>query len=350
MSDNDVAPSGGSLLAEWGSFLKSVPGAGKAIARLVTGAADAGASWIDILKAMGEQKASAIRSDTASAAAVSKAITKEAIKYVTADEALAERAVTTFMSDAIRKQQNRESVAKAAIEDLEADPPAADTPGPSDDWLNRFQRYAEDVSAEEVQIMWGRVLAAEIRHPGAVSPRALRMIEEIDRRTADIFNGMRGSICSGSIIKCISEAIVFDELVKLVESGLIVDPGISGHIRRFSKGKNNGGEELWILPFGDHAVSFMAGVDLSAVKGPSVIFDIEPTEFQALTIDNGIPQVEVYLLTSVGEAISNIIFKKNYDVVREYGRRLSEVIKPNPIYIYGKIADGKFVILEEMKV
>lgn len=347
MSGNDVVPSEGGVLAEWGAFLKSIPGAGRAISRLVTGAADAGASWIDILKAMGEQKASAIRNDTASSAAVSKAITKVAVKRAAADGALAERAVASFLSEAIRKQESRERVAKAAIEDLVANPPPADAVGPSDDWMNRFQRYAEDVSSEEVQIMWGRVLAAEIRRPGLVSARVLRAIEEIDQETAIIFNHLTGCILGSCIIKSLSGPLDFNSIKCLIEAELILDPGFSGHISSFEKEMTVDGGVIWIEMVGDVAVGFGGDLNLGMINKftpmTGILYESNPIVF-----DNMDPKIPIYALTGVGFAMANILVQDFRDNFIRYAASLAEALKPHPVFLYRKEADGRFSIIRQL--
>jgi hypothetical protein len=53
--------------------------------------------------------------------------------------------------------------------------------------MNRFERFAEDASTDELRQRWGRVLSAEIRKPGTFSPKVLRIVDEIDQSTAAIF-------------------------------------------------------------------------------------------------------------------------------------------------------------------
>ena len=54
-SNNLPAPLGEGMLTVWVDALKAIPDAAKAIAHLVSGAADAGNAWVDVIKARGEQ-------------------------------------------------------------------------------------------------------------------------------------------------------------------------------------------------------------------------------------------------------------------------------------------------------
>ncbi|HEX6376389.1 MAG TPA: DUF2806 domain-containing protein [Allosphingosinicella sp.] len=98
--------------------------------------------------------------------------------------------------EAVRRQLNKSAVAAETVEALKLAPPAqsADGPGPhsgpddvpdlDEDWLNAFARYAEDASSEDLQRLWGRVLAGEVGQPGKFSRRTLRFIAELDKPSA----------------------------------------------------------------------------------------------------------------------------------------------------------------------
>lgn len=56
-----------------------------------------------------------------------------------------------------------------------------------DDWLNFFESYAEKASSDNMRKLWGKILAGEIRKPGAFSLRTLRVASELDMATARQF-------------------------------------------------------------------------------------------------------------------------------------------------------------------
>lgn len=93
-----------------------------------------------------------------------------------------------------RKQTNTAGVAIEAMEALKALPPpdtaeteaVPETPEALDpDWLNQFTRFAEDASSDQLQQLWGRVLAGEVNCPGSFSRHTLRFVAELDRETAE---------------------------------------------------------------------------------------------------------------------------------------------------------------------
>lgn len=88
-----------------------------------------------------------------------------------------------------RKILNKKEVLDHAADDLVATPDAeqSDEESLDKDWLNYFEEYAEKASTAEVQKLWGRVLAGEIRKPKTFSLRTLRFLSELDADTARIF-------------------------------------------------------------------------------------------------------------------------------------------------------------------
>jgi len=95
--------------------------------------------------------------------------------------------------DRARKLTNAAGVAIEAIEAMKALPPpeaeapngpAASEPELDEDWLNSFTRYAEDATSEDLQQIWGRVLAGEVNKPGTFSRFTLRFMADLDRQTA----------------------------------------------------------------------------------------------------------------------------------------------------------------------
>lgn len=84
-----------------------------------------------------------------------------------------------------KRQANIESVTSIAAAELaEEDSVAEDSP--DEDWVNRFFSSAQDVSLAEIQVLWGRILAGEIRRPGTYSLRTLDLIRNLSKHEAEI--------------------------------------------------------------------------------------------------------------------------------------------------------------------
>ena len=61
---------------------------------------------------------------------------------------------------------------------------------PDHDWTARFFNYIQDVSSEEMQSLWAKVLAGEIERPGSVSIRSLSILRNLDQATAQLFQNL----------------------------------------------------------------------------------------------------------------------------------------------------------------
>ena len=66
---------------------------------------------------------------------------------------------------------------------------------PDHDWTARFFNYIQDVSSEEMQLLWAKVLAGQIEQPGSVPIRALSILRNLDQASAKLFQ----VLCSACI-------------------------------------------------------------------------------------------------------------------------------------------------------
>ena len=62
------------------------------------------------------------------------------------------------------------------------------------DWTARFFSDVQDVSSEEMQQLWARVLAGEVEKPGGTSIKTLDILKNLDKATAHLFR-LLCSIC-----------------------------------------------------------------------------------------------------------------------------------------------------------
>lgn len=84
------------------------------------------------------------------------------------------------------KQQNIESVADKAYGLLENEPPVTDEPV-DNDWMARFINSVESVSDDDMQLLWARVLAGEIKKPKSYSLRTLESLKNLSKDEAILF-------------------------------------------------------------------------------------------------------------------------------------------------------------------
>lgn len=169
-----------------------VPECIRVLNRLIGAAGEIPLAWFKLHSARIDNRREAEKT-------VSEAIAKSVAARASEDTEILDRAMSALICKEYRKQINREAVAVAMIEELQSNTMGdaqarnvhsniSGSTGPDDDWLNVFERYAEDASTEKVQRLWGRVLAGELRSPGRYSLRVLRYLSEFSRADAERFS------------------------------------------------------------------------------------------------------------------------------------------------------------------
>ena len=92
-----------------------------------------------------------------------------------------------------KRQENIESIVHKAAASL----PAGEIPDhePDHDWTARFFNEAQDVSSEDMQTLWAKVLAGQVERPGGTSIRTLGILKDLDRSSAVLFQ----KLCSAAV-------------------------------------------------------------------------------------------------------------------------------------------------------
>jgi hypothetical protein len=136
------------------------------------------------------------------------------------------RATEVEISEAVRKEVN---VAKAVIvaEDILAkdgqQPPTEDI---EDDWLFSWRENAGKVSSEELQDLWGRVLAGELKQPGSYSVRTLEFLKSLSKVEAELISKLATFVIENRIYRnkddfLEKEGIHFTQLLYLQDIGIM---------------------------------------------------------------------------------------------------------------------------------
>lgn len=55
------------------------------------------------------------------------------------------------------------------------------------DWMNRFLNVTQDVSEDQMQEVWGKVLAGEVNKPGTFSLRTMELLKNLSKGEAELF-------------------------------------------------------------------------------------------------------------------------------------------------------------------
>ena len=97
----------------------------------------------------------------------------------------------------VLKQLNHNRVVQLALDRLTPETTEKQQEPISDELLDSFEPIAENQSTEEMQALFARILAGEIQKPGSFSKRSLRMAEQLDRPTAELFQ----RLCSMALVR-----------------------------------------------------------------------------------------------------------------------------------------------------
>lgn len=134
-------------------------------------------------------------------------------------------------AEAMRKEV---SIAKAVIyaeEELQGDSSEPPQDSPQDDWILRWRECASSVSSDELQQIWGKVLAGEVKSPGRFSLRTLEFLRNLSQAEAQAIERISPFIISGVLYRGDSvmlenEGIKFSDLLAMQELGVLA--GVDG--------------------------------------------------------------------------------------------------------------------------
>lgn len=98
--------------------------------------------------------------------------------------ALQQRALTRFVMEESKKQDNIESITEKAIGQLNASSTPQDI---EDDWITNFFDKCRIISDEDMQILWAKILAGESNSPGSYSKRTINSLGSLDKTDAESF-------------------------------------------------------------------------------------------------------------------------------------------------------------------
>ncbi len=155
----------------------------KAFGRLCSAAIEVPAAYL-------EGVASEKRAETQARVKLIETNATQIASQMEVDPEYARVAVRKFGQKIIKEQVNLDLVSEKAAEKLKSTPVPDDSkevPEIDDDWLNQFEKEAAQKSTEEMQEMFGRILAGEIQRPSSYSIRAVKILGELDKRTASLF-------------------------------------------------------------------------------------------------------------------------------------------------------------------
>jgi len=130
----------------------------------------------------------------------------DARKYLVAPDADVQ-GVVEFTGDNItqriefqerKRLANIRAVVESAAEEL-GDKEVTDHE-PDPDWTARFFDCVQDVSSEDMQRLWAKVLSGEVESPGRTSLRTLDVLRNMTQRDAELFDEFAGYVIGGEFV------------------------------------------------------------------------------------------------------------------------------------------------------
>jgi len=115
-----------------------------------------------------------------------KKLPAETQQQLLTNSSLEDRTKDRINFQEIKRQLNIENITAFAAEELRNEETVTDEPLDAD-WTTRFFGIAEEVSIEEMQALWGKILAGEIKQPKSYSLRTLELIKNLSKNEAEIF-------------------------------------------------------------------------------------------------------------------------------------------------------------------
>ena len=138
----------------------------------------------------------------------------------------AERIGQRVLAQEIRRQNNIDTVVEAAAVELKGKQ-VSDEPV-DEDWATRFFGIVQDVSKEEMKMLWSKILAKEIERPSSFSMRTLETLRNLSAKEAEQFQKIAPYILhqqdyfifnDSDVLK--KHDIQYNDIAKLIECGIL---------------------------------------------------------------------------------------------------------------------------------
>ena len=123
-----------------------------------------------------------------------------------------------------KRLSNISAVVRGAADELEDK--EAPEHEPDHDWTARFFNDVQDVSSEDMQKIWAKILAGEVESPGRTSLRTLDILRNMTKRDAEMFKDMCEYVMNNDFVfyddsvKDIN-ALKYNNLLHLQDCGLV---------------------------------------------------------------------------------------------------------------------------------
>jgi hypothetical protein len=214
----------------------------------------------------------------------------------------AEASLRNSASDGVRREINTSKAIIYAEETLSGDAQIPPNRSIDDDWLFTWRDNAGKVSTENLQQLWGKVLAGEVKSPGSYSLRTLEFLRGLSKEEAEQISKVATFVVEDRIVRSLKQyleeqGISFGILLAMRELGLLLGVEATGLktsykssvTERFVRGLRSNGKVLVVKH-----------------EDPNKVFDLK-----------------VYSLTTVGSQLLGLgSFTPNLDYLRLCGKEI----------------------------
>lgn len=134
------------------------------------------------------------------------------------------RSLQTLIAREVKKQVNIESIIVKARDFIKEKESVSDEPV-DQDWATRYFNIAQDISDEQMQNLWAKILSDEIEKPKSYSLRTLEVVKNLSRDEAELINrfcklaflGEEGVFLLGNVNMLDKLGIDGSDIIKLKE-------------------------------------------------------------------------------------------------------------------------------------
>lgn len=98
-----------------------------------------------------------------------------------------ERAIISLIQKEVNRQINTEKIVASAIENLKSIKSFSKEPV-EDEWIQRFFNIAQEITDEDMQTIWSKILSDEIVKPKSYSLRTLEVLRNMNKYEAELFS------------------------------------------------------------------------------------------------------------------------------------------------------------------
>lgn len=159
-------------------------------------------------------------------------------QYMSTPEGIERVEPTLTLSDAVefgnqaaadaaaRSEINASKAILFAEEQLACDTQTPPTRDIDEDWLFAWREYAGKVSVEDLQKLWGSVLAGEVKAPGRYSIRTLEFLKTLSKPEAEMISRLASYVIDGRVARAQSsyldsKGLNFSMLLIMQELGVV---------------------------------------------------------------------------------------------------------------------------------